>query len=74
MDTSKRLIGGDLWSYLTSGEERNNRAKQLFDLILSGEIKIKEPVKFKLSEGRKAHEYLENGKSSSKILLIPDFK
>ncbi len=74
MDGSKSLIGGDLWSYLTSVEERNNRAKQLFDLILSGEIKIKEPVKFNLSEGRKAHEYLENGKSSSKILLIPDFE
>lgn len=72
MDTSKVLIGGDLWSYLTSEEERNNRAQQLFDLILKGDITIKEPTIFKLSEGKKAHEYLENGKSSNKILLIPD--
>ncbi|MEO8517490.1 MAG: quinone oxidoreductase [Flavobacterium sp.] len=72
MDTSKVLIGGDLWSYLTSEEERNNRAKQLFDLILSGAIVIKDSIIFKLSEGKQAHQYLENGKSSSKILLIPD--
>ncbi len=72
LDTSKTLIGGDLWSYLTNQDERRNRAKNLFDLIENGIVKIKKPIKFKLSEGKKAHEYLENGKSSSKILLIPD--
>jgi len=72
MDTSKTLSGGDLWSYLTSAKERKSRAKQLFDWIISGEIKIKRPIKFKLSEGKKAHEFLEGGKSSGKILLIPD--
>ena len=72
MDTSKTLTGGDLWSYLTSEKERKQRAHQLFEWILSGKIKIKEPVKFHLSEGAKAHEYLESGKSSSKILLIPE--
>ena len=73
MDTSKTLTGGDLWSYLTSEQERKVRAGQLFQWLIDGRLKIKEPVKFKLSEGRKAHEYLESGKSSSKILLIPDF-
>lgn len=72
MDTSKTLTGGDLWGYLTSEEERNKRAKQLFGWIIKGDIKIKEPVKFRLSKGKEAHEYLENGKSSSKVLLIPD--
>lgn len=72
MDKSKTLTGGDLWSYLTSKEERRTRANQLFEWILQGKINIKEPVPFKLSEGRKAHEFLESGKSSSKILLIPD--
>jgi NADPH:quinone reductase len=74
MDTSKTLTGGDLWSYLTSETERKNRANKLFEWIIKGDIKIKEPVKFNLSEGKKAHEFLENGKSSSKILLIPDSK
>jgi NADPH:quinone reductase len=71
MDTSKTLTGGDLWSYINSKEERISRSKQLFDWILNGDIKIAEPVKFKLSEGKKAHEFLENGKSTSKVLLIP---
>ena len=72
MDTSKTLTGGDLWSYLINEEERKSRAAKLFELIENGSIKIKPPVKFKLSEGRKAHEFLESGQSSGKILLIPD--
>ncbi|WP_375562573.1 quinone oxidoreductase [Bernardetia sp. OM2101] len=71
MDTSKTLTGGDLWSYLNSEEQRQKRAKELFDWIKEGKINIKPPVTFKLSEGKQAHEFLENGKSSSKILLIP---
>jgi NADPH2:quinone reductase len=72
LDTSKTLTGGDLWSYLTSENERKSRAKQLFDWIINNDIQIKKAIKFKLSEGKKAHEYLENGKSTGKILLIPD--
>ncbi len=71
MDTSKTLTGGDLWSYINSHEQRISRVKQLFDWILNGKIVIAEPVKFQLSDGKKAHEYLENGNSSSKVLLIP---
>ncbi len=71
MDTSKTLTGGDLWGYLTSSEERISRSAGLFKMILQADLKIKDPVKFSLSEGRKAHEYLESGKSSSKVLLIP---
>jgi len=70
MDTSKTLTGGDLWSYLTNEEERVKRANHLFNLIENGNIKIKAPTIFKLSEGKKAHDFLESGKSSSKILLI----
>ncbi|MBC8153797.1 MAG: quinone oxidoreductase [Bacteroidetes bacterium] len=72
MDTSKTLTGGDLWSYIANQSERKLRANILFDLINNNTITIKESVKFKLSEGKKAHELLENGNSSSKIILIPD--
>ncbi|WP_281615331.1 quinone oxidoreductase [Flammeovirga sp. SubArs3] len=72
MDSSKTLTGGDLWSYLKTEKDRVERASQLFKLIEDGTIVIKDPVKFKLSEGKAAHEYLESGKSSSKILLIPE--
>ncbi|WP_338768860.1 quinone oxidoreductase [Bernardetia sp. ABR2-2B] len=71
MDTSKTLTGDDLWSYLNSEEQRQKRAKELFDWIKEGKINIKPPVKFKLSEGKQAHNFLESGKSSSKVLLIP---
>ncbi|WP_193360278.1 quinone oxidoreductase family protein [Gillisia marina] len=72
MDTSKTLSGGDLWSYITTHEERNKRASILFDWILNDKLKLEEPVRFKLSEGKAAHEFFEAGKSSGKILLIPD--
>ncbi|MFV8326030.1 quinone oxidoreductase family protein [Flavobacterium sp. ZS1P14] len=71
MDTSKTLTGGDLWSYLTSKEERIKRAHQLFDWIKNGQITIAAPTTFKLSDGKKAHDYLESRKSTGKIILIP---
>lgn len=71
MDTSKTLTGGDLWNVLTSHEERVNRSHELFGWIQEGKLKISEPTVFSLSEGAKAHEYLESRKSTGKILLIP---
>jgi NADPH2:quinone reductase len=71
MDTSKTLTGGDLWSYLKSKEERIKRANQLFDWIIEGKITLSTPTSFKLSEGKKAHDYLESRKSTGKIILIP---
>lgn len=71
MDGSKTLTGGDLWSYLTSHSERLKRSAELFDWISNGVIKLSAPIKFKLSEGKDAHQYLESGKSAGKIILIP---
>lgn len=71
MDSSKTLTGCDLWSYLNSKEERINKANQLFDWINSGQIKISPATSFKLSKGRKAHDYLESRNSTGKIILIP---
>jgi NADPH2:quinone reductase len=71
MDTSKTLTGGDLWSYLTSKEERIKRASQLFNWISNNEIAISSPTIFKLANGKQAHTFLESRKSNGKILLIP---
>ena len=68
---SKTITGGDLWNYLTSGEERTKRAKQLFGWIQSKQLTVSPPARFKLSEGRQAHDFLESRKSTGKILLIP---
>jgi NADPH2:quinone reductase len=71
MDTSKTLTGGDLWSYLTTREERTKRANQLFTWITEGKVSLATPTSFKLSEGKQAHDYLESRKSTGKIILIP---
>ncbi|KFF18223.1 quinone oxidoreductase family protein [Flavobacterium hydatis] len=71
MDTSKTLTGGDLWSYLTTREERTKRAYQLFTWITEGKVSLATPTSFKLSEGKQAHDYLESRKSTGKIILIP---
>jgi NADPH2:quinone reductase len=69
--TSKTITGGDLWDYLTSKEERLKRAGQLFQWIIDGKIKKSPPTKFKLAEGKQAHDFMESRKSIGKILLIP---
>lgn len=71
MDTSKTLTGGDLWNVLTSREERVARSGELFKWIQSGQLKIAEPTMFPLSDGAKAHEFIESRKSTGKVLLIP---
>jgi NADPH2:quinone reductase len=71
MDTSKTITGGDLWNYLTSGEERIKRAQQLFEWIRTKQVNVATPTTFKLSDGKAAHDFLESRKSTGKILLIP---
>lgn len=68
---SKTITGADLWNYLTSREERLKRAKVLFDRIIRGEIKIAPPTVFKLSEGKKAHDFMESRHSTGKVLMVP---
>lgn len=68
---SKTITGGDLWDYLTSAEERQKRSAQLFNWVMEGKIRIAAPSVFKLSEGRKAHEFMEGKQSTGKILMIP---
>lgn len=69
--TSKTITGGDLWDYLTSKEERVKRARQLFQWITNGQVKVSPPTTFTLSAGKQAHDFMESRKSSGKILLIP---
>ncbi|WP_285767477.1 quinone oxidoreductase [Peribacillus sp. SI8-4] len=71
MDTSKALIGGDLWNVLTTHEERKRRTAELFEWIMSGQILVDEPTLFPLENGAEAHTLLESRKSTGKILLIP---
>ncbi|MCT4780882.1 MULTISPECIES: quinone oxidoreductase [Exiguobacterium] len=71
MDTSKTLTGGDLWNVLTTREERIRRAGELFSWIQSDQLRLAPPTLFPLSDGKRAHDYLESRQSTGKILLIP---
>jgi NADPH:quinone reductase len=68
---SKTITGGDLWNYLTSREERLKRSKVFFDWLIEGKIQISAPTIFKLSEGKKAHDFMESRQSMGKVLMIP---
>jgi NADPH:quinone reductase len=71
MDGSKKLVGGDLWSYLTSKAARVARSNEFFEWSATEKIKIPTPTSFALADGRAAHELLESRKSTGKIILIP---
>ncbi len=68
---SKSLLTGDLWDYLISFKEREQRSQRLFSYFLNNKIQISEPKIFLLAEGKKAHDYLEAGKNIGKVLLKP---
>jgi len=67
----KTITGGDLWSYLTSAEERVRRSTILFDWVAKGIISVDISKQFALRDGAAAHAFLESRQSTGKILLIP---
>jgi NADPH:quinone reductase len=71
MDRSLSLVGGDLWSYLTSVDERRSRATRLFQAVASGGLRVASLTRFPLREGARAHALLESGTSDGKVVLIP---
>lgn len=71
MDASKSLVGGDLWNYLTSREERIRRSNELFAMLRDGHITANIGKTFPLQDGKATHDFLESRLSAGKILLIP---
>ncbi|HEX9442847.1 MAG TPA: zinc-binding dehydrogenase, partial [Candidatus Binatia bacterium] len=57
--------------YTLDREELLGRAKDLFDWIAAGELKIRVYKTFPLSEAAEAHRQLEGRKTTGKVLLIP---
>ena len=68
---SHGILGADLWTYLTSGEERQRRADRLFALIEEGKVTLPPVTEFALSSGAQAHRLLETRSFSGKIILKP---
>jgi NADPH2:quinone reductase len=69
MDRSLTLTGGDLWNVLTSASIRRERAAALFAQIRAGQLQPNIAARFALSEGAKAHAYLESREAIGKVLL-----
>lgn len=68
---SKSLLTGDLWDYLTSSAERKKRSERLFSYVTTHKITVTEPTIFPLEQGQAAHDFLESGRSSGKVLFQP---
>ncbi|MBB6674751.1 quinone oxidoreductase family protein [Cohnella nanjingensis] len=71
MDTSKKLVGGDLWNHVTTRETRIARSNALFEALRMGQLRMEAPRRFPLADGAEAHRLLESRASTGKILLIP---
>ena len=71
MDESKTLTGGDLWNVLTSHTERIRRAGELFGWVRDGSLRVRVSQRYPLSEGARAHAFLESRQSIGKVLLVP---
>ena len=71
MDESKTLTGGDLWNVLTSHSERIRRAGELFGWVRDGSLRVRVSQRYPLSEGARAHAFLESRQSIGKVLLVP---
>lgn len=68
---STGVVGADLWTYLTSQQERQRRADRLFGLLKAGHITLPPITSFPLFRGKEAHNLLENRLFSGKVILIP---
>lgn len=58
-----------LGDYVATEEERRSRAKQIFEHLSDGTLKVQVDMVLPLSEAEKGHRYLESGKSKGKILF-----
>lgn len=71
MQSSKALRGAELWDYLDSAAERARRSARLFAALSSGILQVPPIETFALSDGRRAHQRLEDRSFSGKVVLIP---
>ncbi|MBI1210279.1 MAG: NADPH:quinone reductase [Alphaproteobacteria bacterium] len=61
-----------LASYVSTPEELDTAAGELFALISSGTIRVRPPQKFPLSQAADAHRAIESRQTKGSLVLIPD--
>jgi NADPH:quinone reductase len=60
-----------MFDYVATTEELDDSAAALFEMIISGKVKIEIGREFPLRDARKAHEALEASETTGSTLLIP---
>lgn len=60
-----------LFHHIAKDDDLKWRSSEVLDWIKEGKVKFGEFTILPLSEGKKAYELLESGKSSGKILMKP---
>ena len=60
-----------LFHHIAKDDDLKWRSSEVLDWIKKGKVKFGEFTTLPLSEGKKAYELLESGKSSGKILIKP---
>lgn len=61
-----------LANYVTTPEELDAGAGELFDLVARGIIRRNEPKRFPLAQAAQAHKALESRETTGSLVLIPD--
>ena len=65
------LTRPSLGHYTTTRDELMWRARDIFELIAAGKLKVRIDSEIPLRDAKKAHELLESRKTIGKVLLIP---
>jgi NADPH2:quinone reductase len=60
-----------LANYVTTPEELDTGAGELFDLVARGVIRRNEPKRFPLAQAAEAHKALESRQTTGSLVLIP---
>jgi NADPH2:quinone reductase len=60
-----------LASYIATRADLLERSKALFDVVLSGKVKIETTARYKLADAAQAHRDLESRKTTGSVILQP---
>ncbi len=68
---SLRCTRPSLFHYIETPERLAENARDLFEVIAAGHVKISSPTVYALADAKQAHEDLENRKTTGSVILKP---
>lgn len=60
-----------LGNYIATREDFESNARDVFDVLSNGHVKIAPPTKYKLEDAHQAHSDLQGRKTTGALVLIP---